>query len=357
MKPEKITAQTVVEFQGPLVEKKFPFTFPEKTQVVVKVHTCGLCHSDLHFHDGHFNLGGGNHLPLEALGVTPPFVLGHEAYGEIVDFGPDSSLSECDKGRFVIIYPWIGCGHCEYCDSGRDHLCGQPQVIGMQKAGGHADHITVPDVKFLVDATGVDRLIAGTFACSGLTSYSALKKLGQTGDNWIGIIGVGGVGMTALSVAKGMGFKKVVVFDVNDDRLEMATKQYGADLAINTQSPDAAEQLLKISSSLVGMIDFVGSPETVDFATKHLQTSGNLIVVGLFGGELKMPLPLIVTKQIGIKGSFVGSITELNELMTYVREGKVKPIPTLEMPIQHVNKAIYELRNGKINGRIILSHS
>ena len=356
MKLKNITAQMVVEFKKPLVERELPISNLENTQVRVKVHTCGVCHSDLHFHDGYLNLGGGNHLPLAAIGMEPPFALGHEVFGEIVDFGPDSSLTDADKGKLVIVYPWIGCGDCEYCNSGQDHLCATPQVIGMQKAGGHANYITVPDAKFLVDGAGIDHLIAGTFACSGLTSYSALKKIGQPSDDWIGIIGVGGVGLMALSIAKGIGFKNVVVFDVNDERLDIAVNQYGATLAVNTSKSDAEEQLSNVSGQLSGVIDFVGSPETVGFATKHLRTSGNLVVVGLFGGELNLPLPALVTKQIGIKGSFVGSLAELNELMTFVREGKIKAIPTEEMPIQNANDALNKLRQAKNNGRIVLSH-
>ncbi|AJA07164.1 Zn-dependent alcohol dehydrogenase [Sphingopyxis fribergensis] len=356
MENQTVKAQTVVAFGEPLEERISELHKPTGKQVLVRVHSCGLCHSDLHFHEGHLNLGGGNNLPLTALGVNPPFVLGHEPFGTIVDFGPDAGMDEADRGRPVIIYPWIGCGDCEYCNRGLDHQCANPQVIGMQQPGGQADHLLVREPKFLIEARGVDPLLAGPYACSGLTSFSALKKLDGRQDQWIAIIGAGGVGMMALAIAKGSGFQKVAVVDVNDERLKVAADQYGADLTINSSTPDAAERLREATGGLAGVVDFVGAPATAEFALDQLKTSGKLVIVGLFGGEAHVPLPLLAIRQVSIAGSFVGSLDEMVELMTYVRAGAIKPIPVQEVPIAEVNEAIQLLRAGKVNGRLVLTH-
>ncbi|WP_178126482.1 MULTISPECIES: zinc-binding dehydrogenase [Pseudomonas] len=356
MNIQLVKAQTVIEFGSPLVERTSLLSPPTGKQVRVRIRACGLCHSDLHFHEGHLNLGAGNSLALSDLGVTPPFVLGHEPSGEIVDFGADSGLDSADLGRAVIVYPWIGCGHCELCNNGQDHQCAQPQVIGMQQPGGQADHLIVPDARFLIDATGVDPLLAGSYACSGLTSYSALKKVERLREDWIGIIGVGGVGMMALAVAKAMGFRKVAAIDVNDQRLGVARDEFGADLIINSKAPEAAQTLLDATGGLAGVIDFVGSTDTADLAIGLLKINGELVVVGMFGGELRVPLPILSIKQLNLRGSFVGSVDELNELMSYVRAGKVKPIPAVAMPVHQVNDAITQLKAGKVDGRIVLTH-
>jgi propanol-preferring alcohol dehydrogenase len=352
----QVKAQTVVEFGAPLVERISRLPRPVDKQVLVRVKACGLCHSDLHFHEGYINLGSGNHLPLAALNMTPPLVLGHEAFGQIAGFGPNAGLTESDKGRLVIVYPWIGCGQCEYCKTGRHHQCQKPQAIGMQQPGGHADHLLVPDAKFLFDAAGVDPLLAGSYACSGLTAYSAIKKLRDICDDWIGIIGVGGVGMMALSIAKAIGHRKVAAIDVNDERLKLAVDTYGADLAINSSRPDAADRLRKTTGGLFGVADFVGSAETAAFAIDHLKQAGKLVIIGLFGGELKVPLPAIATRELNICGSFVGSLSEMAELMTYVRAGNIKPIPTEKIAIDNINQAFAQLRSGKVNGRLVLMH-
>lgn len=353
----QVKAQTVVEFGAPLVERISRLSKPKGKEVLVRIHACGLCHTDLHFHEGFLNLGGGNHLSLTALGVNPPFVLGHEPFGEIAEFGPESSLGEADRGRAVIVYPWIGCGDCEYCNSGRDHQCAKPQVIGMQQPGGQADHLIVRDAKFLVDAQGVDRLLAGSYACSGLTSYSALKKLNGCQSDWVAIIGVGGVGMMGLAIAKGIGYQKVVAIDVNDERLAIAAQQYGADLTINSSKPDATERLREATGGLAGAVDFVGSADTAAFSVEHLRNDGKLVVVGMFGGELRVSLPILSIKQLQICGSFVGSLSEMSELMAHVRAGKVRPIPTQEVAVGEVNSAIEQLRAGKVNGRLVLMHA
>lgn len=356
MNTQTVKAQTVVEFGAPLEERSSELPAPTGTQVLVRVHACGLCHSDLHFHEGHFNLGRGRQLPLTALGVTPPFVLGHEPYGEIVDFGPEAGLSDADRGRAVIVYPWIGCGECELCTAGLDHQCAQPQVIGMQQPGANADHLLVRDSKFLIDAAGVDELLAGSYACAGLTAYSAVKKLGDLQDRWVAIVGVGGVGIMALAVAKAAGFKKVVAIDISDERLKVAAEQYGADLIINSGATDAAPHLQEVTGGLAGVIDFVGSSETAAFAVEQLGTNGALVNVGLFGGELQVPLAVLSVKQLTIRGSYVGSLTEMKELMEYVRAGKIKPLNTEAVPIANVNEAMNRLRTGNVNGRLVLVH-
>jgi len=357
MNSQVVKAQTVVEFGAALEERVSEIPAPVGKQVVVRIISCGLCHTDLHLHEGHFDLGRGNQLPLAAIGIAPPFVMGHEPYGEIVDFGPESGLSPSDKGRPVIVFPWIGCGDCGLCNAGLDHQCAQPQAIGMQATGGHADHLLIRDPKFLIDAAGVDKLLAGSYACAGLTSYSAIKKLGDLQDKWIAIIGMGGVGTMGLAIAKAIGFKKVVAIDISDERLKIASEQFGADLTVNSSSPDAVVRLQEATGGLAGVVDFVGSGDTSALAVSQLGTNGKLVNVGLFGGELQVPLPILSVKQLSIRGSYVGSLSEMSELMEYVRAGKVKALRAESVPISSVNQAMEQLRAGKVEGRLVLLHS
>ncbi|GAB7533838.1 zinc-binding dehydrogenase [Burkholderia sp. 3C] len=356
MSEQCVHAHAVVEYGAPLVHQQTALPVPQGKEVLVRVLACGLCHTDIHVHEGHFDLGGGNKLPLDAIGIHPPVVMGHEPFGRIVGFGPDSGLRPVDIGREVIVYPWLGCGTCEACESGDDQMCVTPDVIGMQRPGGHGDHVIVREARFLVDATGVDPVLAGSYACSGLTSYAALKKLDIDKRKWIGIIGVGGVGLMAVAIAKAVGFQNVVAIDISDEKLQMSVEQYGASLAINTRSPDALAKLQEATGGLSGIIDFVGSNDTAAFAVSALKASGRLVVVGLFGGEITASIPLVAIKQLQIKGSLTGNIAELNELMEYVRAGSVKSIPAHAVPIDRVNEAMAELKSGKVSGRIVLTH-
>ena len=163
----------------------------------------------------------------------------------------------------MIVYPWLGCGECEFCTSGRDNMCPAPRQIGVHRPGGYAEKIIVPDAKFLVDADGIDPVLAGLYACSGLTAYSALRKLGPIQDEWIAIIGLGGVGLMALAVAKGTGFEKVVAIDIDDEKLKRASDDYGADRVFNATHGDVVEAITSELGRLAGVVDFVGSSESV----------------------------------------------------------------------------------------------
>ena len=348
-------AYLLEEFGADLVERELDDPTPIGGEVLVRALSSGLCHSDLHFHEGFFDLGGGHHLAVDDIGVELPAALGHEVYGLIEDFGPDSGLADGDRGRPVIVFPWLGCAECEFCASGRDNMCPHPEQIGVHRPGGYAEKIVVRDARFLVDAAGVDPILAGSYACSGLTSYSALKKLGPIRDRWIGIIGVGGVGLMGVAVAKGTGFEHVVAIDIDDGKLQTAAG-YGADRTFNGGSGDVVEAVTADVGHLAGVVDFVGSSETVLQAAGLLEGGGVSVTVGLFGGELRFPLPALAVRQLQFRGSFTGTLGELEELLAYVREGRIQPIPTTAVPITEVNASMRELREGRVTGRVVLTH-
>jgi propanol-preferring alcohol dehydrogenase len=344
------------EFGAALAEREVDDPQPTGKEVLVRVLSTGLCHSDLHFQDGFFDLGGGHHLPISEIGFTLPAALGHEVYGLIEDFGPESGLGAGDRDRAVIVYPWLGCGECEFCTSGRDNMCPAPQQIGVQRPGGYAEKVVVPDARFLVDAQGIDPVLAGSYACSGLTAYSALKKLGAIQDRWIAIIGLGGVGLMALAVAKGIGFEKVVAIDIDDAKLKTASEDYGADKVFNARSDDVVGAIVSEVGRLAGVVDFVGSSESVGQAAGLLNGGGVSVTVGLFGGELRFPLPALAVQQLQFRGSFTGTLAELGELIGFVRQGRIKPIPAKPVPAASVNDSMQQLREGHVTGRLVLTH-
>lgn len=351
-------AYLVEEYGKPLQAREVDEPKPSGAEVLIRVRNAGLCHSDLHFHDGYFQLGSEQRLPMSGIGVELPLTLGHEIYGEIEDFGPDSDLSEADKGKKVIVFPWLGCGTCDACASGHDNMCPEPRQIGVYSPGGHAEKIIVRESRFLVDVEGIDPVMASLFPCSGLTSYSALKKLGPLQDRWIGIFGLGGVGMMALAIAKGIGFEKVVVTDIDDAKLKTAVDDYGADKAFDATADGVVEQIkAETGGGVAGGVDFVGSNESVALATAVLAPNGVHVSVGLFGGALHFPLVPMAVMQLVFRGSFVGTLSELQELVGFVREGKIKPIPTTTVPFTQVNESIERLRSGKVLGRVVLQHA
>lgn len=348
-------AYRVVEFGQPIIEQDLAAPEPLGSQVVVDVAACGLCHSDLHFHEGHLSLGGDLQLKLPDIGLDVPLTLGHEIFGHIKSFGPDSGYTSADVGRPVIVYPWIGCGHCAACLANRDNECATPESIGLQRPGGHGEQVVVREPKFLVAAEGIEPTVAGVYACSGLTAYAALQKVSR--DGWIAIIGMGGVGLMALAVAKGTGFAKVAALDIDEAKLALAKDDYGADFTLNSRAADTAAQLLAHTGGCVGVIDFVGSEATAALGVSLLVNAGTYVCVGLFGGQLHVPLALLASKQLNLRGSYVGTPAELRALVAHVRAGDIKPIPISSAPIAEINAGMDLLRGGKVSGRLVHVHA
>ena len=345
----------VREFAAPIVARDLPDPHPQAGAVIVAVASCGLCHTDAHLHQGHISLGGDQKLPLSAMGVATPATLGHEIFGHIAAFGPASGLTAADLGRPVIVYPWIGCGRCEACLAGRDNECPIPQSLGMQRPGGHGERVVVRDAKFLIDAQGLNPDYAGIYACCGLTAYSALRKI-ERHDGPIGIIGMGGLGLMALSIAKAMGLSSVVAMDIDDAKLTLARQDYDAEFVFNSHSGDVGEQVPKATGGLAGVVDFVGAQQTANLAVSVLRTGGTYVNVGMMGGALEMPLGMLAQRQLVLRGSYTGTLDELRELVVLARAGKIKSIPIQTEPIERINDGLARLRAGKVTGRIVHQH-
>ncbi len=162
----------ITEFGKPLEARDYPTPAPRGTEVLMRVSACGVCHSDLHIWQGYFDLGDGKRITFADRGVEPPFTLGHEIVGEVAAVGPEAAGVAVGDRR--VVYPWIGCGDCLPCRRDENLLCETPHTIGTRRDGGYSDHVIVPHPRYLVDYAGVAEDLACTYACSGLTAYSAL---------------------------------------------------------------------------------------------------------------------------------------------------------------------------------------
>jgi len=349
----------VTDFNAPLQEIEQPTPAPAGTQVLIKVKAAGVCHSDLHIWEGGYELGHGRKpLSLKDRGVSLPRTMGHETVGQIVAFGPD--VKEVDKGGLklgdtVLAYPWLGCGKCPTCLAGDENMCAvKPNALGVFCDGGYADHMTVPHPKYLLDLKGLDPLTAAPYACSGVTTYSALKKVEKDFNTPIVIFGAGGLGLMALSLLKAMGGKGAIVVDIDAKKREAAQKT-GALATVDGTAPDALEQLQrKAGEPIRAVIDLVGNSQTTQLGFDCLTKGGKLVIVGLFGGGATFALPLIPIKAVTIQGSYVGNLRETQELLDLVRAKKIAPIPVTPLPLAKVNDALVDLQKGKVVGRAVL---
>ncbi|CAN5153640.1 alcohol dehydrogenase [soil metagenome] len=344
----------VEEFNGPLKEVDVATPQPTGTQVLLKVKAAGVCHSDLHIWEGGYELGHGRKpLSLKDRGVTLPLTMGHETVGEVVALGPEAK--GVSIGDVRLIYPWLGCGKCETCLTGDENMCiVKANSIGIFCDGGYADYITVPNARYLIDLKGLDPVTAAPYACSGVTTYSAIKKVEAYFHQPIVIFGAGGLGLMALTLLKAMGGKGAIVVDIDANKRAAAEKA-GALGTVDGAAPDALQQIMaKACGPIRGAIDLVGNSATSQLGFDCLAKGGKLVMVGLFGGGAPWALPLIAMKAITIQGSYVGSLTETQELIDLVSEKKIAPIPVTTLPLTQVDNALHDLKDGKLVGRAVL---
>ncbi|MDG2060563.1 MAG: alcohol dehydrogenase [SAR86 cluster bacterium] len=343
-------AYQVIEPGLPLEENIFETPVPQGTEILLKTIACGVCHSDVHIHEGHFDLGGGNKLPMP---LPTPYTLGHEIFGEVVAIG--EKTQNVAIGEKYVAFPWIGCGNCNFCLDGDGNLCNAANVLGIHSSGGFGDHVLVPHSKYLFDKGDTPDELAGSYACSGLTAYSALKKvIPLEGDNSLVIIGAGGVGMMALQIAQAAFSINPIVVDIDDQKLNLA-KNSGASLTFNSTKDETFMELFEATGGgAISVIDFVGAESSANLGYNLLRKGGTLVIVGLFGGQISLPLPMIPIMSKNLLGSYVGNLQEMTELMKLVKEGKVDPIPVISRPASEADQTLKDLKEGKILGRASL---
>ena len=344
----------VCQCGAPLQLNEKPTPQPTGSEILLKTIAAGVCHSDIHIWDGFYELGAGKRLQLLDRGIKLPLTMGHENVGEVVAVGPD--VKGVKIGARVLAHPWMGCGECSVCKRGDEQLCKTPRNLGVFSDGGYADYIIVPHPRYLFDIGDMAPEKVAPLACSGITTFSAIKKAGSIiKDEPLVIIGAGGLGLMCLALNKMMGNKCAIVVDIDPVKRDAAMKA-GAIAVVDGKALDAAAQIIKLTSGGAWAVnDYVGSSTTVQLGVDCITKGGKIIVVGLFGGDITVSTPFFPLKAMAIQGSYVGSLPEMKELLDLVRAKGLPPIPMTTRPLDQVANALNDLRAGKVIGRVVLT--
>jgi D-arabinose 1-dehydrogenase-like Zn-dependent alcohol dehydrogenase len=344
----------VCQCGAPLRRQEQPTPQPQGSEVLLRILAAGICHSDLHIWDGYYEMGGGKRMQLLDRGIKLPLTMGHEIVGEVVAAGPRAEGVRIGDRRLV--FPWIGCGQCNVCKAGEEQLCLAPRFLGVFANGGYSDHVLVAHPRYLLDIGDMPPERAAPLACSGVTTYGALKKLGPTLQREpVVIIGAGGLGLMCLALAQAMDSPGAIVVDIDPVKREAALAA-GAKATVDGAAPDAARQIARLTNGGAwSVIDLVGSSSTVQLGVDCITKGGKVVVVGLFGGDITLSTPLLPLKAMALQGSYIGSLTELKELLDLVRRKGLPALPVGSRKLVDVDAALGELRAGKVVGRLVLT--
>ncbi len=338
--PRTMLAAVVENFGHPMVIREIDIPTPGPGQILVKTEACGVCHTDVHAADGDW--------PLKP---KPPFVPGHEAIGRVVAIGAGVTLVR--EGDRVGV-PWLysACGHCEYCLTAWETVCGEAKFGGYTQNGGFAEYLLADPNYVAHIPAGLDAQLAAPLICAGITTYKGIKVTEARAGEWIVISGAGGLGHLAIQYAKIMGLQ-VCAVDIDDCKLALATKM-GADLVVNAKHPDAVEVVRKgTSGGAHGILITAPSLGAFKQGVAMTRKRGTCVLVGLPPGDFPVPLFDVVANCITIRGSFVGNREDMAETLAFAAEGRVKADIELE-PLSAINSIFSRLKQGKVAGRVVL---
>lgn len=350
MKSAKIT-----EINQPLQIQENKTPKPKGSQVLVKVQSSGVCHSDIHLWEGGYEGPQGQFLKTTDRGVKYPLTPGHEIAGVIDSLGEQTEGFA--KNEKVLVFPWIGEGLCPACRTGEENLCDKPRSLGIYNDGGYADYVLVPSYKYLVKlGDEIDTDTSAPLSCSALTAYGAVKNGNLTPNDNVVIVGTGGLGLMAIQLAKAITGSRIIALDRDNNKLK-AAKENGADNIINSQKEDPVKAVMELTEKLGAdaVIDFVNASSTVETDINFLRRRAKLVLVGLFGGELKLNLITMPTRSYKLIGSYTGSMNDLIELVSLAKRGIIKPIISNKFRLDEATKALRMLKDGKILGRGVIN--
>lgn len=310
--------------------------------VLVRVKAAGICHTDLHFLDG----------TLAPWKGSLPLTLGHEIAGEVETVG--RKVRKFRQGDRVILINGVSCGRCKYCKIGRENLCVDLDQIGFTLDGGYAEFVGAPGRTLVRLPKEVSFEVGALITCGVATSYHALfdisrLKKGET----VLVNGAGGLGLSAIQMAKNAG-AKVIAVDIVDEKLEMA-KKLGADETINARTQDVVESVNKITGSrgVDVALELVGTSSAMNNALNTLGKTGRYAVVGYTKDMLQAsPLTLVIL-EAEIKGVVAYTKKDLQTVVNQVRRGKLKPIVARKHGLEELNSALESLKQGAMVGRSV----
>jgi propanol-preferring alcohol dehydrogenase len=333
-------AAVVPELGAKLEIQQLAVPKPRAGEVLVKMETSGLCHTDIHAAHGDW--------PVKP---NPPFIPGHEGVGIVTATGPGATLHK--EGDRVAI-PWLAtaCGHCRHCVAGWETLCEAQQNSGYSVDGTYAEYAVADDGHVVDVPDEISSLDAAPLTCAGVTTFKAIKVAEVQPGETVSVVGVGGLGHLALQYARVFG-ARVIAVDVEEAKLDLA-EALGADLTVNARTTDPVEAIADYGGADVAVVT-AASPRTFEQAYASLRRGGRLSCVGLPADD-KITISVFDTVLSGKKiiGSIVGTRNDLEDVFALHAAGRTKVIAE-RRNLEDVNACFEEVLTGHVPARLVFT--
>src|SRR5437868_8786590 len=323
--------------KGPfeIVQRQIPE--PGAGSVRIKVHSCGVCHSDSVTKEGLFP------------GIQYPRVPGHEVAGVIDAVGP--GVAGWEPGQRVGV-GWNGgyCGYCEYCRRGEFFACVRGQTTGVSYDGGYGEYMVAPASAVARMPAELPPAEAAPLMCAGLTTFNALRNSGARPGDVVAVLGLGGLGHLGVQYAAKMGFHTVGIARGKDK--EPLARQLGASVYIDSQAQDPAAELLKLGGAKV-ILATATSGEAMSAVQGGLAVNGTLLIVGAAESMQVSLLPLLMGCR-SIKGWYSGTSIDSQDTLAFSARAGVRSMNET-FPLGRVAEAYDRMMSGKARFRVVLT--
>lgn len=277
-------------------------------EVLVRIKAAGICHSD-----AHYRAGVGSTGPL-------PQTLGHEIAGVVEAVGP--GVARVKPGDRVCLHYLVTCGQCQHCNRGHEQFCVHGQMLGKDRDGGYAEYIAVPERGVVALPDEVPFEHAAIMMCSSATSFHALRKARLQAGETVAVFGAGGLGMSAIQLARGLGALAVYAVDINPDKLALA-EQFGA-VPVNATQTDPVAEIRRLSGGrgVDVALELIGLPLTMRQAVQALGIQGRAVLAGITRTPFEVEsYSEVIGKEAEIIGCSDHLLQEFPLLIEFSRRG------------------------------------
>jgi D-arabinose 1-dehydrogenase-like Zn-dependent alcohol dehydrogenase len=320
----------------PLELQRIPIPSVGDEDVLVRVRAAGICHSDAHYRAGRSSMG------------MMPITLGHEVAGEVEWVG--SQVRGLRAGDRVCIHYNISCGHCNYCKTGNEQFCTTVKMIGHHIDGGYAEYIAVPARNAIPLPEEISFEEGATLMCASATAFHALHRGRVKAGESVAVFGVGGLGLSAIQLARALGAVEVYAVDIKPDKLELAS-EYGA-IPIHAGFTDPVQEIRTLTKGkgVDVALEMIGLPETMKQTIESLGNLGRAVMVGLCQTPLQVhPYQTLIGHETEIIGSNDHLFSELPVLIDLARRKilDTSRVVSQQIPLDadKINQRLDELEN------------